>query len=106
MRLVMSLAAFAALMLTALNVAKGNQLSATPARSLTVGEGFVDPLGFHDATPVFSWKLPDGVQKQQAYRIEASVGDSKWDSGWVESDRPSCPTRVGHSVRGTACAGE
>ena len=27
------------------------------AHSLTVGEGFINPLGFHDATPTFSWKL-------------------------------------------------
>ena len=31
------------------------------AHSLSVGEGFVDPLGFHDSTPTFSWKLPVGV---------------------------------------------
>ena len=28
---------------------------------LSVGEGFVDPLGFHDSTPTFSWNLPVGV---------------------------------------------
>ncbi len=55
---------------------------------LAVGEGFVDPLGFYDATPTFSWKLPVGVEKQTAYRIEAKVaGGDKWDSGWVESDQ-------------------
>ncbi len=56
-----------------------------PAHSLTVGEGFVDPLGFHDATPVFSWKLPVGGNKQTAYRIESKAGETPWDSGWVES---------------------
>lgn len=61
--------------------------SADPAHSLTVGEGFVNPLGFHDATPVFSWKLPDGVKKQTAYRIETRSGDRRWDSGWIESDQ-------------------
>jgi hypothetical protein len=40
------------------------------AHSLTVGEGFVDPLGFHDSTPTFSWKLPVGVEQQTAYQIE------------------------------------
>ena len=60
---------------------------AAPAHSLTVGEGFVNPIGFHDATPVFSWKLPDGVKQQTAYRIETKVGDTTWDSGWVESDQ-------------------
>jgi len=58
-----------------------------PARSLTVGEGFVNPLGFHEASPVFSWKLPDGVKKQSAYRIEAEAGEKSWDSGWIKSDQ-------------------
>lgn len=61
--------------------------NATPAHSLTVGEGFVDPVGYHSAEPVFSWKLPGGVLKQSAYRIEARSGESTWDSGWVESDQ-------------------
>lgn len=55
--------------------------------SLTVGEGFVTPLGFHAATQRFSWKLPVGVRKQMAYRIETKAGDNAWDSGWVESDQ-------------------
>ena len=53
---------------------------------LTVGEGFVNPLGFYDATPTFSWKLPVGVEYQIAYRIEVQ-GDVSWDSGWVKSDQ-------------------
>ncbi|HPU57616.1 MAG TPA: alpha-L-rhamnosidase, partial [Verrucomicrobiota bacterium] len=61
--------------------------SAAPALSLTVGEGFANPLGFHDPTPVFSWKLPAGVVRQTAYRIETRTGDKTWDSGWVESDQ-------------------
>jgi len=59
-----------------------------PAHSLTVGEGFVNPLGFHDATPAFSWKLPDGVKKQTAYCLETtSEGKTLWTSGWVTSDQ-------------------
>ncbi|WP_136078202.1 alpha-L-rhamnosidase [Pontiella desulfatans] len=54
---------------------------------LTMGEGFVNPLGFHDATPVFSWKLPVGVQKQTAYQLVVKGDGLLWDSGWVESDR-------------------
>lgn len=50
--------------------------------SLTVDEGFTNPLGFHDPSPVFSWKLPEGVKAQAAYEIEVSGG---WKSGWVES---------------------
>lgn len=62
--------------------------------SLTVGEGFVDPIGFHDSSPVFSWKLPvaDDVKAQTAYQIvvsESSQADAKtiWDSGKVDSDQ-------------------
>ena len=54
---------------------------------LTVGEGFIDPLGFYDATPTFSWKLPKGVEKQSAYQIEVNGEHLLWDSAWVESDQ-------------------
>lgn len=62
------------------------------AHSLTVGEGAVDPLGFHDATPTFSWKLPDGVKSQSAYRLEVKNSQVEnepivWDSDWMESDQ-------------------
>lgn len=53
--------------------------------SLTVGEGFTNPIGYHDATPTFSWKLPEGMEKQSAYHIEVLGQDVLWDSGWVES---------------------
>jgi len=58
------------------------------AHSLVVGEGFVDPLGFHDPTPAFSWKLPVGVERQTAYCLEVRDLQNQamaWDSGWVES---------------------
>jgi len=55
------------------------------AKDLAVCEGFVEPLGLHDATPTFSWKLPEGVEKQTAYRIQVSEKRLVWDSGWVES---------------------
>ena len=61
--------------------------AASPVHSLAVGADAVNPLGFHDPSPVFSWKLPDGVKKQTAYRIESVAGSKRWDSGWVESDR-------------------
>ncbi len=60
---------------------------AAPAHSLTIGEGFTDPIGFHDPTPRFTWKLPAGVKRQTAYQLEVSSGGDRWDSGWVESDR-------------------
>ena len=58
------------------------------AHWLVVGEGFVEPLGFHDATPAFSWKLPLGVVAQSAFQIKVRDILSRktvWDSGWVES---------------------
>lgn len=57
------------------------------AHSLTVGEGFTNPLGYHDASPGFSWKLPEDVKHQTAYRIEVSGESVVWESGWVESDQ-------------------
>jgi alpha-L-rhamnosidase len=64
------------------------------AHSLRVGENFVDPIGFHDPSPVFSWKLPvtPAVKSQTAYRLVVtsystfeSVETTVWDSGKVES---------------------
>ncbi|TWX66883.1 Bacterial alpha-L-rhamnosidase [Colwellia demingiae] len=55
--------------------------------ALTVNEGIENPLGFHDATPTFSWQLNDQRQgaKQTAYQlvVENVVGTSQqplWDS--------------------------
>ncbi|MCF7863879.1 MAG: glycoside hydrolase family 78 protein [Kiritimatiellales bacterium] len=62
----------------------GQALGSVPY-ALTVGEGFTDPLGFHDATPVFSWKLPECVIKQTAYSLEVKGDGVAWNSGWVES---------------------
>jgi len=38
---------------------------------LTISEGFKNPLGFYDATPTFSWKLPvtGNIKSQSAYQI-------------------------------------
>lgn len=60
-----------------------------PAHSLTVGEGFREPLGFHDPTPTFSWKLPNDAKRQTAYRLETIADGVKWDSGWIETDQSS-----------------
>jgi len=68
-------------------LAVANAYAGAPAYDLRVGEGFREPLGFHDPTPAFSWTLPTGVQKQSAYRIEAKDESVLWDSGWVESDQ-------------------
>ena len=41
------------------------------AENLTISEGFKNPLGFYNATPTFSWKLPvsEAVLSQSAYQI-------------------------------------
>ncbi len=76
------LAVFLILMIgAALNV------NAAEVVEMTVGEGFEQPLGFHDPTPTFSWKLPRGVTRQTAYRLQVESDRREWDSGWVESDR-------------------
>ena len=64
----------------------------TIATALIVDDGDVDPLGFHNSMPIFSWKLPTGVMRQTAYAIEVSKGSADsdqevWYSGWVESDQ-------------------
>jgi alpha-L-rhamnosidase len=57
-----------------------------PPQKLTVSEGFVNPIGFHDPSPAFSWHLPDGTSSQKAYQITVTSGDKPlWDSGWIES---------------------
>jgi len=67
-----------------------------PPKDLTANEGFKNPLGFYDAKPVFSWKLPvaDDVTAQSAYRIVVASDPGllpdradTWDSGKVESDQ-------------------
>mgnify|MGYP003338825725 CR=1 FL=1 len=62
-------------------------LAADAPKDLSVGEGLGEPLGYHDATPMFSWKLPAGVKRQTARQIELTGDGVKWDSGWVESDQ-------------------
>ncbi|MBB5352129.1 alpha-L-rhamnosidase [Haloferula luteola] len=69
-------------------------LAADPAYDLRVSEGFVEPIGFYDATPRFSWKVPASAAEgmQAAYRIVAASSPEKlpndadlWDSGKVDS---------------------
>lgn len=53
---------------------------------LTISEGFEDPLGFYDASPTFSWKLP-AAGEQAAYEIEVTDADGAtvWQSGRVNT---------------------
>lgn len=65
-----------------------------PPEGLELSEGFQNPIGFHDASPNFSWKLPDNheVRSQTAYEISVASnpdllpgrGDI-WTTGKVES---------------------
>ncbi|MFD1316371.1 family 78 glycoside hydrolase catalytic domain [Namhaeicola litoreus] len=43
--------------------------------TLSVSEGFENPIGFYDATPTFSWKLPISsmANQQTAYQIVAAT---------------------------------
>jgi alpha-L-rhamnosidase len=63
---------------------------------LRVSEGFHNPIGFYDATPSFSWQLPqDGsVRQQSAYRIVVATAETLlpdhadlWDSGQVDNSQ-------------------
>lgn len=59
---------------------------------LTVGEGFVEPLGYHEPAPRFSWKLDDSRfgAKQTAYQLQITQEQEHtpiWDSGKVESNQ-------------------
>ena len=63
-------------------------------KSLTVSEGFTNPIGFYDDEPTFSWKLPTSVQAQSAYSIVVASSPELllnkadlWQSGKVESDQ-------------------
>ena len=67
-----------------------------PAYELVVSEKFTNPIGFYDATPSFSWKLPQNknIKKQTAYSIVVASkpellpnNADLWVSGKVESDQ-------------------
>lgn len=82
-----------ATLLTALAAGSLSLATAAPdaPKSLTVNEGRVAPLGFHDATPTFSWKLADSRPgaAQTSYQIVATLvrNGEVWDSGKVTSDQ-------------------
>jgi len=68
----------------------------SPPHTLTLSEGFHEPIGFYDPQPTFSWRLPaDGDAKQQsAYRIVVGMSAEDlpgtaeyWDTGKVSSDQ-------------------
>ncbi len=65
-------------------------------QELAVSEQFKNPIGFYDATPSFSWKLPQhkNIKKQTAYSIVVASkpellpnNADLWESGKVESEQ-------------------
>ncbi|MDR2039309.1 MAG: glycoside hydrolase family 78 protein [Bacteroidales bacterium] len=74
------------------------------AHSLRIGEGFENPIGFYDARPGFSWKLPvcKEVKAQSAYEIVAASeatllpnNPDLWSTQKVKSDRSVWITYAG-----------
>ena len=62
--------------------------------TLTISEGFTNPIGFYDKQPTFSWKLPNGTQSQSSYSIVVASSPELlpnkadlWQSGKVQSDQ-------------------
>ena len=50
-----------------------NRQMPLPPEHLTLSENFINPIGFYDSTPSFSWKLPKGVKMQTAYSIAVAT---------------------------------
>lgn len=82
---------------------KGSQPTA-----LRISEGFENPIGFYDAKPTFSWKLPveDGLTAQNAYRIVVATSPDLlpdeadlWDSNKQETDQSVWVTYEGQPLQ-------
>ncbi len=63
-------------------------------QSLTISEGFKNPMGFYNSSPTFSWKLPVGIDSQKAYNIVVASSPKLlpntpdlWHSGKVNSNQ-------------------
>lgn len=76
--------------------------------SLTVSEGFSNPIGFYDYEPTFSWKLPvsDNVKSQSAYQIvvasdRALLPDNAdlWDSQKQQSNQSNWVSYSGNKLQ-------
>ena len=81
-------------------------ISSAPVE-LKVGEGFVNPLGYYEASPRFSWVLPEtlGGLSQSAYQIQVASSEAQlsdkadlWDSDKVLSDRTSWVDYAGEGL--------
>ena len=51
-----------------------SQVNIQKPKELTLSEGFKNPIGFYNAEPTFSWKLPvsENIKSQTAYQIIAA----------------------------------
>lgn len=74
----------------------GEKETLKKANNLTISEGFKNPLGFYDASPTFSWKLPvsENIKSQSAYQIVAASNPDLlpdnadlWDSKKQETEQ-------------------
>ncbi|WP_016954233.1 alpha-L-rhamnosidase [Catenovulum agarivorans] len=70
----------------------------TAPTALKVGEGFVEPLGYYEKSPRFSWQLADTFKgkNQSAYQVQVVTDKSLfnlnadlWDSGKIHSQETS-----------------
>ena len=80
------------------SISSSKTIAVTAPVDLKVGEGFVNPLGYYEASPRFSWVLPEtsDAQFQSAYNIQVassikqlSEAADLWDSGKSLSDDTS-----------------
>ena len=85
-----------AFLILALGSCSAERSKIDPPFDLVVSEGFTNPIGFYDPSPVFSWKLPvtDDSKSQAAYRVVVASSPDKlplnadlWDSQQVQSDQ-------------------
>ncbi|MDA3926626.1 MAG: family 78 glycoside hydrolase catalytic domain [Kiritimatiellae bacterium] len=81
-------------LITALLAVSYVSAAAPTPENLTICEGFSNPIGLYDATPVFSWKLPLKTKAQSAYQLVAASTEDLlpekadlWDSGKVTSSQ-------------------
>ena len=76
-------------------------------QDLTISEGFTNPLGFYDASPTFSWKLPvsEDNKSQSSYHIVVASSEDLlpnnpdlWDSKMQESDQSTWINYAGEEL--------
>lgn len=86
---------------------KGQFCSETRVANLTVGEGFVNPIGYSLEDLSFSWQMQSSKAgaKQSAYRIRVATSPEKlntpdvWDSGKVVSSDSVAVAYKGRNIK-------